>query len=350
MEAEVVAESPVLSQPEITTAQILDDPLLANAASRSLKSEVINENGPDDLEIPGYFHKSLLGIDFGCSKVVTSLIHHDSKFPFVVRNETQDLYTLNLLGFKGRQRLIGAEAMGEAQLRPQNCVEKLNLLLARPNGDASSEPFRHCSLPVTLLDALTDSTALSLAPAPSRLQLAYDAHQEPFYAEQLVAMVLNTIQQHCQAANQEAHEPVRDAFFLVAESVSQQHLYALNSAAALAHLNVLGFVPVSLALSMTYALKHGRHVSEEGQERCVMFVDMGDSALTLFLSKFTKEKGEVRASSIFCCSSHSQVLDVVSIPIGGSAFDARLFEHCRQFIIQKYQEDAATNWRYELEE
>lgn len=59
---------------------------------------------------------TLLGIDFGSTKIVTAFARHNSTdLPTIVRNETADLYTTNLLSFKGEERLLGEAAAGHVR-------------------------------------------------------------------------------------------------------------------------------------------------------------------------------------------------------------------------------------------
>lgn len=276
------------------------------------------------------FHNAILGIDFGCTKVVTSMMHVHSKYPIVVRNETSDLYTTNLCGFKGNQRLMGDLALGQSQMHPHTCVERINLLLKRAEL-AVAEPTleRHGTLPITFLPpAETDFEEIPHA----RFQLSYNGKNEIFYAEQLYSMILNTVQKFCETTNTEFNnEPVREAYFLVPENASTQLLHAINTSAYLSKMNVLGFVTVSEALTMAYALKHPKDIADDATPKHVIFLDMGASTFTLFLSKFTKDRGEV--------------LDVVTLPIGGDNFDNRLFDYCKNYIKTNHNEDCDTNWR-----
>jgi len=303
--------------------------------------ETQDSNGPQQPAVPvkisetvapteEIFHNAILGIDFGSSKIVTSMMQVNSKFPIIIRNETSDLFTTNLCGFKGNQRLIGELASGQSQMHPHTCVEKINLLLQRAEV-AVSEPTceRNGTLPITFVPP--GETDEGETP-PARFQLSYDGKNEIFYAEQLYSMILNTIQQYCKSANSEFdNDSILESYFLVPESASTQLLHAINTAASLSKMNILGFVTVSEALTMAYALKHPKDVADNAAPKHVLFIDMGESGFTLFLSKFTKDRGEI--------------VDVVSLPIGGSNFDIKLFQYCKTYIKANYDEDPDTNWR-----
>eukprot|EP01126_Amoeba_proteus_P061354 TRINITY_DN822_c0_g2_i2.p1 TRINITY_DN822_c0_g2~~TRINITY_DN822_c0_g2_i2.p1 ORF type:complete len:587 (-),score=143.37 TRINITY_DN822_c0_g2_i2:716-2476(-) len=239
---------------------------------------------------------SLGGIDLGNDTFVLALCTDLDSYPTIVRNDTSDHSSKNLIAFKNFERLVGDSAEGSASFQPRSAVEKITSVLGQRREDIDVSSF-------TLPLSLKDENGIT------KIEVRKDNEDVLFLPEQLAAMILVKIQKYFDIHTKNLGHQTRDVFFSVPPNVSREHLKALVDSSAIAKMNVRGFVSSPEALASVYLLKKG-----SGEEtKHVLFADMGTSSFVLSLAKVSVDSVEV--------------VRHVTCPVGAHHFSQAMFNH-----------------------
>eukprot|EP01127_Copromyxa_protea_P007288 TRINITY_DN171_c5_g1_i1.p1 TRINITY_DN171_c5_g1~~TRINITY_DN171_c5_g1_i1.p1 ORF type:complete len:733 (-),score=236.06 TRINITY_DN171_c5_g1_i1:23-2221(-) len=257
---------------------------------------------------------AFVAVDFGNNEIVLAICNSHDNFPTIVRNDTSETGTKNLVSFKNAERLFGEGAVGHTQINPQNSAEQIFSLLGK-----SQEELGAFTVPVAAQEEDGNLT----------IELPYAGEKKKIYPEHLAAMLLVRLQKYLDDHTLKFQQTIRDVFFMVPPQSTPRHLKAISQAAKIANFNVRGFVTSAEAVASVYATKRA---SDDGSTKHVVFVDMGLTHFTLSFSKLNKEG--------------AQVLFSTSSPIGGQALSNRLFHHVCSEISKKYNVDVKKNARY----
>lgn len=258
---------------------------------------------------------SVVGFDFGtvnCKVAVARKGGID-----VLQNETGHRITPSAIGFQGKQRFLGGEALAQYVNNAKNTVTNVKRLLGHHLDDA---------------DVKSEQTFLSCKLAKVRqndvgVQVMYEDNSSVFSAEQVTSALLYKLKS---IAEKGLQSKVVDCVIGVPAIWTEGQRRALLDSAKISGLNVLRLLNESTAVALSYGLS-GRQLPKDTPQK-VLFLDMGYAHTQVSVAAIQDGKLNILAHNV---DRH----------LGGREFDEMLTQHLVQYIKTKYKMDPTTEFK-----
>ncbi|KAL6776251.1 HSP70G [Auxenochlorella protothecoides x Auxenochlorella symbiontica] len=225
--------------------------------------------------VPGT-RSSIMAVDLGSEFMKVALVQPGRTPISIVINEISKRKTPALVGFVGRDRLVGEEAAGLATRHPTAFVANLPALLGRSPDDLALAALAAQGLPLP-----------RLVPAANRTgALALDFGEAgQVTPEELAASLLQYAAGIARAASATGTAP-RDLVLLAPAHYGPRRRQALLDAAAAAGLNVLGLVSPAAAAALQYGIDRTATFASGGPQHVLLY-DLGSGGLEVALVRFS---------------------------------------------------------------
>jgi hypoxia up-regulated 1 len=231
---------------------------------------------------------AVLGLDLGTEYIKAALVKPGIPLEIVLSKDSKRKETA-AVAFKPQragtpaagtfpERLYGGDAVALAARFPGEVYPNLKQLLGLPLKSVVSEEYskRYPAL------ELVESTPRSSVALKSK---AFHADEQPFTVEELLAMELKNVRENAQALAGKAHK-VANAVFTIPAYFTAEERKALDLAAGLAGLNVLGMMTDGMAVGLNYATSRTfPSVTEGGKPEYHLVFDMGAGSTTATVLK-----------------------------------------------------------------
>jgi len=258
---------------------------------------------------------SHVGIDFGNSASVMAITRRGGVD--VVCGEASNRTTSTLVSFGPRERLIGESAAGQLVMNAKNTVSDIKRLIGRKFNDPEVQaeiknlPFKTKALPDGNIG----------------IEVMYKGEPATFTTEQITAMYLGKLKRDIE---KEISSRVHDVVISCPGWWNDAQRRALNSAADIAGLHCIRLLNETTATALQYGLF--KLEFDEKTPVHVMFIDFGQSQMSVSIVDFTKNKMKV-------------LVTAYDRNLGGRDFDEVLVNHFAAEFKQKYKLDVHTNVR-----
>jgi hypoxia up-regulated 1 len=231
---------------------------------------------------------AVLGVDLGTEYIKAALVKPGIPLEIVLSKDSKRKETA-AVAFKPQrvgtpavgtfpERLYGGDALALAARFPGEVYPNLKQLLGLPLKSVVSEEYtkRYPAL------ELVESTPRGTTAFKSK---AFHADERPFAVEELLAMELKNVRENAQALAGKAHK-VANAVFTIPPFFTAEERKALDLAAGLAGLNVLGMMTDGMAVGLNYATSRTfPSVTEGGEPEHHLVFDMGAGSTTATVLK-----------------------------------------------------------------
>ncbi|KAF2423466.1 actin-like ATPase domain-containing protein [Tothia fuscella] len=171
------------------------------------------------------------------------------------------------------ERLYGGDALALAARFPGEVYPNLKQLLGIPLKSLAVEEFRKRYPAIEVAESSPRGTTAFKSKA-------FHSDELPFAVEELLAMELKNVKENAQALAGKAHK-VANAVFTIPPFFTAEERKALDLAAQLAGLNVLGMMTDGMAVGLNYATSRTfPSVTEGGKPEHHLVFDMGAGSTT----------------------------------------------------------------------
>jgi hypoxia up-regulated 1 len=229
---------------------------------------------------------AVLGVDLGTEYIKAALVKPGIPLEIVLTKDSRRK-EISAVAFKPPQngpkagsypeRAYGSDAMAIAARFPGDVYPNLKALLGMPVGDSIVQDYaaRH---PALQLEA---NKVRNTASFKSK---AFTVEEDAWMVEELLAMELKSIQGNAETA---AGSPVRSIVLTVPPFYTTEEKRAVQMAAQLAGLKVLGLISDGLAVGLNYATtRQFPNLNEGGKPEYHMVFDMGAGSVKATVMKF----------------------------------------------------------------
>mmetsp|Transcript_113913 Transcript_113913/g.159776 ORF Transcript_113913/g.159776 Transcript_113913/m.159776 type:complete len:805 (+) Transcript_113913:312-2726(+) len=158
------------------------------------------------------------------------------------------------------------------------------------------------------------------------VEVTFRGEQQVFSVEQLVAMLFT---QMTKITELESKVKAKDIVITVPGYFSDQERRAVGASAEIAGLNCLQLLPEPIAVGISYAI-YKKDLPKEEEAQITMFVDVGQSATSVFIAAVSLGKFRVLSA-------------VYDRSLGGRDYDQALASHFVEQIKEKYKMDVSDN-------
>lgn len=267
---------------------------------------------------PTYAASAVIGIDVGTEYIKAALVKPGIPLDIVLTKDSKRK-EVAAVAFKPNQnapivgqfpeRLYGGDALALAARFPGDVFSNLKPLLPNPIGDISVVEEYGRLHPALELVKGSASTSLAFR------SKSFAADDGLFTVEELLAMELKSIKDNAQLMAGKGHT-IRDAVITVPAFYTAQERRALELAAELAGLKVIGLISDGLAVGLNYATSRTfRNVDQGEKPEYHLVYDMGAGSTTATVLKF-------QARTVKDVGKYNKTVQEVSVI--GSGWDRHL--------------------------
>jgi len=262
----------------------------------------------------------------------------EETLPRIVLNNLSNDQTPNIVGFKGKERMIGEEALNLFVSSPENTITQVKRLLGLSSKDVKLA-IETKRLPFTVHSKGDSQTVVKVNYRDNVLELS---------PEQIAAMVLEKLAQFGKAkAGKETEEP--GTVVAVPSCYTESQRAALLAATTLSSLKPLYLIHETTAAAIYYAFTHNlfpaapkepetnnnTSTPAEGATNTnndsppkeavknIMFISIGHAFFEVAVVQFSKDKLKILSN-------------VCDDTIGGRCFDWALYDHAAEQFQAKY--------------
>ncbi|CAK4701611.1 hypothetical protein LEN26_008409 [Aphanomyces euteiches] len=225
---------------------------------------------------------SVIGIDFGNVECVVAQAKRGGID--IILNENSNRKNPNMVCMTGKQRYIGEAAVSMARTNYKNTATDVKRLIGR----------KFSAPDVQEEIASYGFTCVELPNGQVGIVLNYNDTPTTFSCEQVVAMMINKLQNIAAVAN----EGVNPAYGVVScpGYFTDVQRRAMLNACKIAGLNCLRLMNEHTAVALSYGIyKSMRNLFHETNPEHVMFVDIGHSGYTVSIASFVQGKLHIDA-------------------------------------------------------
>jgi hypoxia up-regulated 1 len=231
---------------------------------------------------------AVLGLDLGTEYIKAALVKPGIPLEIVLSKDSKRKETA-AVAFKPQrigtpvagtfpERLYGGDALALAARFPGEVYPNLKQLLGLPLKSAVSGEYTKRYPALELVESAPRGTAAFKSKA-------FHGDERPFAVEELLAMELKNVRENAQALAGKAHK-VANAVFTIPPFFTADERKALDLAAGLAGLNVLGMMTDGMAVGLNYATSRTfPSISEGGKPEHHLVFDMGAGSTTATVLK-----------------------------------------------------------------
>eukprot|EP01122_Echinamoeba_exundans_P008630 TRINITY_DN2891_c0_g1_i1.p1 TRINITY_DN2891_c0_g1~~TRINITY_DN2891_c0_g1_i1.p1 ORF type:complete len:818 (-),score=292.59 TRINITY_DN2891_c0_g1_i1:968-3421(-) len=259
---------------------------------------------------------AVVGFDIGNKSAVVAVAQRGGID--VLMNEVSSRQTPALVGFGEKRRFVGDAALSQQPGNLKNTVGHLKRLLGRNWSDPKFQADKFLWANNTLVELPGDRVGVSVM---------YQGQQHTLTPEQLVAMV---IQNQKENAEKTTKVRVADSVVSVPGFWNDTQRRAMLDATRIAGLTGTRLINDLTAVAINYGLYKSNLPAQDAKPHHAMFVDVGDSHVSVSIVAFWDGKMKVL----------SQAHDAT---FGGLDFDIALATHCANEFKEKKKLDVRTN-------
>jgi len=252
---------------------------------------------------------SVVGLDFGNESCLIAVARR--RVIDVLQNLAGNRKTPTMVGFQGKQRIMGDDAAAQYMTNYKNTIRCIKRLLGR-QFDEPELKEESLYLPNRLV---------RLPNGKVGVQVMYNDEDTTFTVEQLAGAMLQKIK-HITEARLEGQK-VADVVIACPPYWHDAERRALLDAASIAGINVLRIINETTAIALTYGLL--RNLPEKDPIK-VLFVDVGNASTNVAVVSFVAGKLTVLGTA----SDRN---------LGARNFDKMLVTHFADYIKTKYKLD-----------
>ncbi|KAG7095173.1 hypothetical protein E1B28_005952 [Marasmius oreades] len=253
---------------------------------------------------------AVVGIDFGTLASKIGVARH--RGIDIITNEVSNRATPSLIGFGPKQRAIGEAAKTQETSNFKNTIGSLKRLVGRTLNDPDVQEIEKKFINAALIDS--NGTV--------GVEVMFLGETQRFSATQLVAMYLNKLRD---IAAKELKTGVSDVVIAVPGWFTDIQRRAILDAASIAGLNVLRLINDTTAAALGYGITKS-DLPEQENPRHVVFVDVGQSSMSVSVVAFSKGQLVVKSTAY---DRH----------LGGRDIDYALLRHFAEEFKAKYKID-----------
>ncbi|OWZ10113.1 Heat shock protein 70 [Phytophthora megakarya] len=220
---------------------------------------------------------------------------------------------------QGKQRFIGEAAVSMARMHYKNTATDIKRLIGRK--------FNHPEVQQEI--AQLAYQCVELASGDVGVVLNYNDEPVTFSCEQVVAMILNKMQNIAAAAN----EGVNPAYCVLScpGFYTDVQRRALLNATKIAGLNCLRLINEHTAIALAYGIyKSARNLFHETEPQHVMFIDLGHASYTVSVVAFVQGRLTVQSAAF-------------DRFLGGRDFDLAIAQDAAAKFTDKYKTNPMEN-------
>lgn len=258
---------------------------------------------------------SVIGIDLGNRNSIIAVAQRGGID--IVLNECSNRHTPSMVGFSGQERSIGEAAMVQYARNIRNTVAQVKRLIGRKWNEKELQD----ELP--LLPFKVKETK----DGKIGIEVNYSDEQVTFTPEEVTAMVLVQLKNISESY---LKTKVKDVVVSIPGFFTSGQRRALLDSTQIAGLNCLKLVNEITATAIAYGIY--KTDLPENDPLHVMFIDIGDSHLSVGVVAF--QKGKLRVLS----TAYDRTL-------GGRNFDRALADHFTKVFLDKYKIDVKSNMK-----
>ncbi len=254
---------------------------------------------------------SCVGIDLG-SNYSCVAVYYQGRVE-VIANDQGDRTTPSWVAFSDTERLIGAAAKNQNNLRPEDTIYDIKRLMGRRFDDPEIQddikrwPFK----------------VVNIGNKP-HVRVNYLSEVKDFSPEEISAMILTKMKETAEAF---LGHPVTDAVITIPARFGDSARQATKDAGTIAGLNVLRLINEPTAAAIAYGLD-----KQTDGEKNILIFDLGGSTFDVSLLSIDQGIFEVKAVG---GSTH----------LGGEDLDDRMVDYCLAQFKKKNKKDASQNKR-----
>lgn len=216
---------------------------------------------------------AVLGVDFGTEYIKATLVKPGIPLDIVLTKDTRRK-EISAVCFKPVQdaefpeRLYGSDAMALSARFPGEVFPNLKSLLGLPYSNTKVQDYASMHPAIQLVEEKVRGTVAIKSGC-------FDADQEPFAVEELLAMELQSIQKNAEILAGKG-TVIKDIVITVPPFFGQEEKRAIKLAANLAGMRVLSLISDGLAVGLNYATTRTfPSVNEGGKAEHHLIFDMG---------------------------------------------------------------------------
>ncbi|DBA00859.1 TPA: hypothetical protein N0F65_008502, partial [Lagenidium giganteum] len=227
---------------------------------------------------------SVIGIDFGNVDCVIGQAKRGGID--IILNENSNRKNPNMVCVQGKQRFIGEAAVSVARMHFKNTATDIKRLIGRK--------FKHPEVQKEI--AQLAYKCVELPNGDVGVVLNYNDEDVTFSCEQIVAMILNKMQNIAAAAN----DGVRPAYTVLScpGFYTDVQRRALLNATKVAGMNCLRLINEHTAIALAYGIyKSARNLFHESEPQYTMFIDLGHASYTVSVVAFVQGKLIVKSAA-----------------------------------------------------
>ncbi|KCV73047.1 hypothetical protein, variant [Fonticula alba] len=257
-----------------------------------------------------------VGVDLGTYKTVIAAARN--RGIDILVNEVSNRFTPTLVGFTPTNRVLGETAKAGEVMNAKNTVGNMKHLIGRSFNDPA-------------VQAEAEHVTCNLVEMPDGspgASVSFLGEQTEFDFTQLQAMLLTKVKQTAEA---ELKNSVELVCLTVPAHYTFRQRIALNNAASIAGLKVARLMSEPAACALLYGITRKGELPEETEApRYVVFADMGHTAFTVSVVKFTQKEASIIGMA-------------TTTAIGGRFFDSLLVRHFAAIVQEKHKYDIFEN-------
>lgn len=256
---------------------------------------------------------SVIGVDFGNVDCVIGQAKRGGID--IILNENSNRKNPNMVCVQGKQRFIGEAAISMARMHYKNTATDIKRLIGRK--------FKHPEVQQEI--AQLAYPCVELPTGDVGVVLNYNDEPVTFSCEQVVAMILNKMQNIAAAAN----DGVNPAYCVLScpGFYTDVQRRALLNATKIAGLNCLRLINEHTAIALAYGIyKSARNLFHESEPQHVMFIDLGHASYTVSIVAFVQGRLTVKSAAF-------------DRFLGGRDFDMVIAKDVAKKFAEKYKTD-----------
>ena len=254
--------------------------------------------------------KIAVGIDLGTVNSCVGVFQNGKVE--IIANDQGNRTTPSMVAFNDNERLIGDSARNQASSNPKNTIYDAKRLIGRKFSDSSVQQELK-NLSYNVIKTSDDKT---------EIEVQYKGECKKFTPEEISSMILTKMKD---VAESYVGCDVKQAVITVPAYFNDAQRQATKDAGAISGLEVLRIINEPTAAAIAYGLD-----KKCSKEQKILIFDMGGGTHDVSLLVIDEGVFEVIATS---GNTH----------LGGSDYDNRLVDYCKQEINKKHKIDVTNN-------
>lgn len=254
---------------------------------------------------------SVLGLDFGTTNLVIAVAQRGGVD--IIANEASARLTPALISFDDKQRYTGEGAAAVQMQNLKNTIGNVKRLLGRQWSDPIFQSQRKA---IGICNEIVEMPGDRVG-----IKVMYRGEEHIFVPEQLAGMLLAKLKQITEAATA---TKVADVVVSCPGYFNEAQRRALLDSIRLGGMNPLRIVNDLTAISLTWGLY--KVDLDEKEPKRVMIIDIGDQAMSVGITEFTKSQAKI-------------VSTAYEFGVSGSAIDYALANHFAAEFYEKRKID-----------